>query len=110
VACSRDPDMADTEVVGTLTQLRSIPDDFFSVFRRHLRRPHHSLHGRCLGQLYRPSTRPYAGFGELEYPMHDRTITVTQCGRIGGSFWDVSDRGLTVKRGGACGRSFFIAR
>jgi hypothetical protein len=36
-----------------------------------------------LGALgYRPSTRPYKGLGELEYPLHDRTITVTQCGRI----------------------------
>ena len=32
--------------------------------------------------LARPSTRPYKGLGELEYPLHDRTITVTQCGRI----------------------------
>lgn len=33
-------------------------------------------------ELYVPSTRPYRGLGELEYPFHDRTITVTQCGRI----------------------------
>lgn len=45
-------------------------------------RPHQALNGRCPGQLYRPSTRPYTGLGELEYPLHDRTITVTQCGRI----------------------------
>src|SRR5450755_4655201 len=45
-------------------------------------RPHQSLNGRCPGQLYRPSTRPYTGLGELEYPFHDRTITVTTCGRI----------------------------
>lgn len=34
------------------------------------------------GELYRPSPRPYRGLGELEYPLHDRTITVTRCGRI----------------------------
>jgi putative transposase len=45
-------------------------------------RPHQALNGRCPAQLYRPSTRPYKGLGELEYPLHDRTITVTQCGRI----------------------------
>jgi putative transposase len=45
-------------------------------------RPHQALNGRCPAQLYRPSTRPYTGLGELEYPLHDRTITVTQCGRI----------------------------
>jgi putative transposase len=33
-------------------------------------------------ELYRPSPRPYRGLRELNYPFHDRTITVTQCGRI----------------------------
>jgi putative transposase len=45
-------------------------------------RPHQALNGRCPAQLYKPSTRPYRGLSELEYPLHDRTITVTQCGRI----------------------------
>ena len=45
-------------------------------------RPHQSLNGRCPGQLYRPSSRPYTGLSELQYPLHDRAITVTQCGRI----------------------------
>ena len=34
------------------------------------------------GELYVPSPRPYRGLDELRYPFHDRTITVTQCGRI----------------------------
>jgi putative transposase len=35
------------------------------------------------GQLqYRTSRRPYAGLSDLEYPFHDRTVTVTTCGRI----------------------------
>ena len=29
-----------------------------------------------------PSPRTYRGLGELEYPFHDRTVTVTHCGRI----------------------------
>ena len=33
-------------------------------------------------ELYRPSPRPYTGLPELEYPLHDRTLTVTQCGRL----------------------------
>ena len=28
------------------------------------------------------SSRPYKGLSELEYPFHDRTSTVTNCGRI----------------------------
>ena len=33
-------------------------------------------------ELYQRSARPYRGLGELGYPFHDRTITVTQCGRL----------------------------
>lgn len=28
------------------------------------------------------SSRPYRGLTDLEHPFHDRTITVTHCGRI----------------------------
>jgi putative transposase len=34
------------------------------------------------GELYSRSPRPYTGLSDVEYPFHDRTITVTQCGRI----------------------------
>ena len=37
---------------------------------------------RYPAELYRPSPRPYLGLTELHYPFHDKTITVTQCGRI----------------------------
>jgi putative transposase len=33
-------------------------------------------------ELYRPSIRAYNGVQELSYPLHDRTIMVTHCGRI----------------------------
>jgi putative transposase len=45
-------------------------------------RPRQALEGRCPAQFYKPLPRPYAGLGELEYPLHDRTVTVTACGRI----------------------------
>jgi putative transposase len=32
--------------------------------------------------LYRPSQRPYKGLEPLFYPFHDKTVQVTQCGRI----------------------------
>jgi putative transposase len=32
--------------------------------------------------LYTPSSRPYCGLEELEYPAHDWTAVVTTCGRI----------------------------
>jgi putative transposase len=28
------------------------------------------------------SSRPYNGLPDLDYPFHDKTITVTTCGRI----------------------------
>jgi hypothetical protein len=37
---------------------------------------------RYPAELYTPSARAYSGVQELSYPLHDRTITVTHCGRI----------------------------
>jgi putative transposase len=38
----------------------------------------------CAEELhdYTPSPRPYAGLPELDYPFHDKTVTITTCGRI----------------------------
>lgn len=33
-------------------------------------------------QLYVPSTRKYEGLPDVSYPFHDKTVTVTNCGRI----------------------------
>jgi len=33
-------------------------------------------------ELYSPSSRPYTGLPELDYPLHDRQYLVTACGRI----------------------------
>ena len=38
---------------------------------------------RCpLASPAQPRPRPYRGPGELEYPLHDRTVIVTNCGCI----------------------------
>jgi putative transposase len=55
-------------------------DQFIDYFNH--QRPHQALAMKYPGELYAPSARPYAGIGELEYPFHDRTLTVTTCGRI----------------------------
>ena len=34
------------------------------------------------GRVYSLGCGPYKGLSDLEYPFHDRTITVTNCGRI----------------------------
>lgn len=55
-------------------------DDFIAGFNHD--RPHQALAMKYPGELYQRSARPYAGLSDLDYPFHDRTITVTQCGRL----------------------------
>ena len=45
-------------------------------------RPHEGLAMKTPAQVYLPSTRPYGGLPELAYPLHDRDVLVTACGRI----------------------------
>ncbi len=55
-------------------------DDFIECYNHE--RPHQALDMKYPGELYQRSPRPYQGLSDLEYPFHDRTITVTTCGRI----------------------------
>ena len=45
-------------------------------------RPHEALAMKAPAQVYMPSPRPYGGLPELSYPLHDREVLVTACGRI----------------------------
>ena len=55
-------------------------DDFIDGFNND--RPHQALNMKYPTERYQHSPRPYRGLGELEYPLHDWTATVTTCGRI----------------------------
>jgi len=55
-------------------------DDFIEVYNND--RPHQGLGGMYPGEVYTPSAREYFHPGVPEYPFHDRTVKVTQCGRI----------------------------
>jgi putative transposase len=55
-------------------------DEFIACYNRE--RPHQALGMRYPAELYTASPRKYRGLTELQYPFHDRTITVTRCGRI----------------------------
>ena len=55
-------------------------DDFIDVFNH--QRPHEALAMKCPSEVYQPSTRPYQGLPDIDYPLHDKTIVVTRCGRI----------------------------
>jgi hypothetical protein len=45
-------------------------------------RPREALSMKCPAEVYTRSQRPYNGLPELDYPLHDRSILVTACGRI----------------------------
>jgi putative transposase len=54
-------------------------DDFMHCYN--FERPHQALAMNYPAELYSTSPRPYRGLTEPEYPFHDRTVTVTHCGR-----------------------------
>ena len=55
-------------------------DQFLAEFNG--QRPHEALAMKAPAQVYTPSPRTYTGLPEIEYPLHDRDVLVTACGRI----------------------------
>jgi transposase InsO family protein len=55
-------------------------DAFMDEFNNE--RPHEALAMKMPAEVYVPSTRPYRGLPELTYPLHDKDVLVTACGRI----------------------------
>jgi transposase InsO family protein len=55
-------------------------DDFLREFNEE--RPHEAIAMKCPAELYTPSPRPYQGLTDLDYPFHDKSLIVTECGRI----------------------------
>ena len=55
-------------------------DSFIDEYN--FQRPHQALNMKYPSELYSNSPRIYQGISEIEYLLHDRTIIVTQCGRI----------------------------
>jgi transposase InsO family protein len=56
----------------------------FDAFRAEFNaeRPHEALAMQCPAALYSASPTAYNGLPELSYPLHDREVLVTACGRI----------------------------
>src|SRR5256884_7679595 len=65
---------------GNFLQQQARFDKFMEVFNNE--RPHEALNMKCPAEVYQPSPRPYTGLPDIDYPLHDKTIVVTQCGRI----------------------------
>src|SRR5690606_13711550 len=45
-------------------------------------RPHQALEMKYPAEVYTPSQRTYKGLPSVEYPMHDRAVNISCCGRI----------------------------
>lgn len=63
-----------------LLQQQEIFDAFIDEFNT--QRPHQALDMKFPTELYAPSLKPYNGIQDATYPFHDRTATVSHCGRI----------------------------
>jgi len=37
---------------------------------------------KCPAEIYQPPPRVYQGLPDIDYPLHDKVIVVTRCGRI----------------------------
>ena len=70
---TRPPDM-------NFLQQQARFDAFMKEFN--VERPHEALAMKCPADVYLASPRPYQGLPELTYPLHDRDVLVTACGRI----------------------------
>jgi putative transposase len=55
-------------------------DSFIDEFNNE--RPHQALAMRYPAECYTTSPRTYRGIKQIDYPFHDKTVTVTNCGRI----------------------------
>ena len=55
-------------------------DQFIDYYNNE--RPYQALEMKVPAERYANSPRTYQGLGELDYPFHDWTATVTSCGRI----------------------------
>jgi transposase InsO family protein len=55
-------------------------DSFVQEFNNE--RPHEALTMKTPAEVYSPSPRQYRGLPEISYPLHDRDVVVTACGRI----------------------------
>lgn len=63
-----------------LLQQQTKFDHFCKVYNHE--RPHQGINNLYPAELYTPSAKIYSGLPDVEYPFVDKTVTVTNCGRI----------------------------
>src|ERR1700722_20219066 len=62
---------------ANLLQQQAKFDAFLEEFNNE--RPHEALNMQCPAEVYTSSCQ---GIGQLRYPFHDKTVVVTNCGRL----------------------------
>ena len=65
---------------ANLLQQQAKFDAFIEEFNN--QRPHEALSMKCPAEVYAPSPRPYQGIPAPHYPFHDKTVVITNCGRL----------------------------
>jgi transposase InsO family protein len=65
---------------ANLLQQQAKFDAFLDEFNNE--RPHEALHMKCPSEVYTASNREYRGIPEPHYPFHDKTVVITNCGRL----------------------------
>jgi hypothetical protein len=65
---------------ANLLQQQAKFDVFLEEFNH--QRPHEALDMKYPAELYTASATPYRGISEPQYPFHDKTVVVTNCGRL----------------------------
>ena len=56
--------------------------DIFVAWKFVERKLQRRISERCPVEVYQPSPRTYTGLPDIDYPLHDKIIVVTRCGRI----------------------------
>ena len=54
--------------------------DFIEVYN--CKRPHQAINMKYPAELYTPSAKLYSGLPDVDYPFADKTVNITNCGRI----------------------------
>ena len=73
--------LAATQPPG-MNQLQQQEKFFEFIDEYNNERPHQGLDMRCPADVYRKSTRPYKGLSDITYPGCDKTLLISNCGRI----------------------------
>jgi putative transposase len=73
--------LAVTEPPG-LNQLQQQEKFFEFTNEYNNERPHQGLDMKCPADVYKKSTRQYQGLSDITYPSCDKTLLISNCGRI----------------------------